>query len=240
MPEPPEEHLPVADFRTIKSASQASPSAELIDTIHMMQRRQAWLRETLVGEEAAPRAFVGSARLTDEPDAAGRKMRSALGFDSGWALSVCSWQEAVGELRRSIEGMGVMAVINGVVGNNTHRRLDVQEFRGFALADAYAPLIFVNGADAKSAQMFTLAHELAHIWLGTEGLSGFEFLLPDGSDVERWCNRAAAEFLSTRSALRSFPIDETVTGRTIEIQGLLAGRSNCSAVGCQDLVICLH
>ena len=74
-----------------------------------------------------------------------------------------------------------MAVINGVVGNNTHRQLSVEEFRGFALTDSYAPLVFVNGADPKSAQMFTLAHELAHIWLGTEGLSGFEALLPGGT-----------------------------------------------------------
>ena len=106
------------------------------------------------------------------------------------------------ELRRAIEQLGVMAVINGVVGNNTHRRLRVEEFRGFALTDPHAPLIFVNGADAKSAQMFTLAHELAHIWLGTEGLSGFEFLLPGGTDVEDWCNRAAAEFLVPARVLR--------------------------------------
>ena len=79
----------------------------------------------------------------------------------------------------------------------------MEEFRGFALADRYAPLIFVNGADAKSAQMFTLAHELAHIWLGEEGLSGFKFILPGGTDVEEWCNRAAAEFLAPAREFRT-------------------------------------
>ena len=88
-----------------------------------------------------------------------------------------------------------MAVINGVVGNDTNRKLSVEEFRGFALTDQYAPLIFVNGADAKSAQMFMLAHELAHIWLDEEGLSGFDNLLLEGTKTEKWCNQAAAEFL---------------------------------------------
>ncbi|MGN2393362.1 ImmA/IrrE family metallo-endopeptidase, partial [Pelomicrobium sp. G1] len=108
-----------------------------------------------------------------------------------------SWEAAVLELRRRIEDIGVLVVVNGVVGNNTHRKLDVEEFRGFALADPYAPLIFVNGADAKSAQMFTLAHELAHLWLGPagEGLSGYDKILQGDHRVERFCDRAAAEFL---------------------------------------------
>lgn len=124
-------------------------------------------------------------------------MRRFIGLDDGWASEVKSWTEAVGELRRRIERLGVIAVINGVVGNNTSRKLDVQEFRGFALTDPYAPLIFVNGADAKSAQMFTLAHELAHVWLGREGegISGFEGIFPGNQRVEKFCDRAAAEFL---------------------------------------------
>ena len=203
LPEPPEERLPVADFRAVADASRTSPSPDLLDTLYMMQRRQAWLREDLVDAEADPLPFVGSARLADAPGAVGREMRRALGFGDGWASEVRSWQDAVSELRRAVERLGVMAVINGVVGNNTHRQLDVAEFRGFALPDPYAPLIFVNGADAKSAQMFTLAHELAHIWLGEEGLSGFEFLLPVGTDVEEWCNQAAAEFLAPALEVRA-------------------------------------
>lgn len=225
--EPPEERLPVADFRTMAEASHARPSSDLLDTLYMMQRRQAWMREARVGEEADPMAFVGSARLTDEPGGVGREMRRALGIDGGWASEVRSWQDAVSELRRAIERLGVMAVINGVVGNNTRRRLDVEEFRGFALADRYAPLIFVNGADAKSAQMFTLAHELAHVWLGEEGLSGFESLLPGGTDVEEWCNRAAAEFLAPASEVRARWEE---TGRSADPYGALARAFKVSPV----------
>ncbi len=200
--DPPDERLPIADFRTVADTAKTKASPDLIDTLYAMQRRQAWLHEHLVENEADPLPFAASARLADDPDAVGREMRRTLGLDEVWAAGVRSWQDAVNELRRMIERLGVMAVINGIVGNNTHRRLSVAEFRGFALTDHYAPLIFVNGADAKSAQMFTLAHELAHIWLGEGGLSGFESLLPGGTDVEDWCNRAAAEFLVPSRELR--------------------------------------
>ncbi len=200
---PPNEHLPVPDYRTVTGTARQRPSPDLLDTLYTMQRRQGWLRESLVENDAEPLAFVASARLSDDPEAVGREMRRVLGLDSGWAAGVHTWQDAVNELRRMIEQLGVMAVINSVVGNNTHRRLSVEEFRGFALTDPYAPLVFVNGADAKSAQMFTLAHELAHIWLGTEGLSGFKTLFPGGTDVEDWCNRAAAELLAPAQELRA-------------------------------------
>ena len=203
LPEPPEERLPVPDYRTVAGTARAKPSSELLDTLYTMQRRQDWLRECLIENEVEPLAFVASARIADEPGAMGREMRRALGLDAGWAARVRTWQDAVSELRRAIEQLGVMAMINGLVGNDTHRRLKVEEFRGFALTDPYAPLIFVNGADAKSSQMFTLAHELAHIWLGIEGVSGFETLFPGGTDVEDWCNRAAAEMLAPAREVRA-------------------------------------
>lgn len=197
LPEPPDEPLPIPDFRTVANRPMQRISPELRDTIHAMQRRQDWLREERQDGDTPALAFVGNARLTDDPQAVGREMRRVVGLDNGWAASARNWQEAVGRLRAAIEALGVMAVVNGIVGNNTHRPLDVAEFRGFALSDPHAPLIFVNGADAKSAQMFTLAHELAHVWLGEagEGLSGFPGIFPDGGRVERFCDQAAAEFL---------------------------------------------
>jgi Zn-dependent peptidase ImmA (M78 family) len=202
LPEPPQERLPMRDFRTVSSARAFSPSSNLLETVYAMQRRQAWLRDTLIEGGAEPLSFVGSAKLTDPPESAGAEMRRLLGLEDGWAGATRTWQLAVSELRRRIEQLGIMAVINGIVGNDTHRRLDVGEFRGFAMTDPHAPLIFVNGADAKSAQMFTLAHELAHVWVGAAGLSGFEGLFPPGTDVEKWCDGAAAELLVPAQALK--------------------------------------
>jgi len=196
LPEPPEEPLPIPDLRTLKQRPQR-PSPNLLDTIYAMQRRSSWLSEELREAEADPLPFVGAAKIQDDPTSIGREMRELVGLGNKWAAKVSTWQEAVSKLRRSIEKLGVLAVINSLVENNTHRKLDVAEFRGFALVDPYAPLIFVNGADAKSAQMFTLAHEFAHLWLGSqgEGLSGFEGIFPGDDRVERFCDHAAAEFL---------------------------------------------
>ena len=205
LPEPPEMRLPFADFRTVESRRPQGISPELMDTVHLMRRRQAWLREERMEAEAEPVSFIGAARLSDDPEATGREMRRAVGLNEGWARRVRTWTAAVGELRNAVEALGIMAVVNGIVGNNTSHKLDVDEFRGFALSDPYAPLIFVNGADAKSAQMFTLAHELAHLWLGDpgEGLSGFRGVQPEGGGVERFCDRAAAEFLVPAAEIRT-------------------------------------
>ncbi len=204
LPEPPEERIPIPDFRTIRGEI-SSPSPNLLDTIYAMQRRLAWLREDRIECEAEPLDFVGSARLSDDPQAVGQEMRRAVGISSEWAAKRNSWIDAVREMREAIERIGVMVVINGVVGNNTRRKLNVNEFRGFSLCDDYTPLVFVNGADAKSAQMFTMAHELAHIWLGKvgEGLSGFKNISPEGAEVETFCDKTAAEFLLPARELKA-------------------------------------
>jgi Zn-dependent peptidase ImmA (M78 family) len=199
LPAPPEERLPIPDFRTVKDAPMRRPSPDLLETVHLMQRRQAWMREFLLEEGEEPSPFVGGAALDDSPDAFAAKMRDVLGLAPDWAVRESSWDGAFRRLRERGEDIGVLIIVNGVVGNNTRRKLDVAEFRGFALSDDYAPLIFINGADAKSAQIFTLTHELAHVWLGEGGVSNPTLETDDfqiGSPpVERLCNQAAAEFL---------------------------------------------
>ncbi len=131
-----------------------------------MQRRQAWMREYLLEEGHEALSFVGSATRRQQTGKIAELMRTALGIDTGWAARYGTWTDALRGLQKRMESIGILVVVNGVVGNNTHRKLDPGEFRGFVLVDNYAPLVFVNGADSKAAQMFTLGHELAHIFFG--------------------------------------------------------------------------
>jgi Zn-dependent peptidase ImmA (M78 family) len=192
--EPPEDKLPIPDFRTVKGQPE-NPSPNLLDTIQAMQSRQAWMREFMIEEGEQPLPFIKSATLKADPARVAVEIRKVLSLNNGWANKVHTWEDALRLLRKAIEDAGVMIVINGVVGNNTHRPLDVEEFRGFALVDQYAPLIFINGRDSVSAQMFTLIHELSHLWLGYEGVSNFNKLQPIAIKIEEFCNQVAAEFL---------------------------------------------
>lgn len=193
--EPPDDRLPIPDFRTVGDERVRRPSPDLLDTINMMQRRQTWMRDFLIEEAESQLEFVGSATLNSNPQKVAHTMRETLGVAGGWANEESTWTDALMHLRRKIETAGILIVINGVVGNNNHRKLDPNEFRGFVLSDAYAPLVFINGADFKAAQMFTIAHEVAHLWINREGVSNLEAMQPPPIRVEQWCNEVAAEFL---------------------------------------------
>jgi Zn-dependent peptidase ImmA (M78 family) len=191
--EPPEERIPIPDFRTMGDAQPTRPSPDLLDTIFQCQQRQDWYRSYARVNQARPAEFVGSlSPSTDALDAAAT-IRTALNFEVDRRAS--TFVDTIRVLVEGAEDLGVLVMVNGVVGSNTHRKLDPREFRGFALADELAPLIFVNGADTKAAQLFTIAHELTHLWLGQTALSDADLTIRPTVDVERWCNRVAAEIL---------------------------------------------
>lgn len=192
---PPAEKLPVPDFRTKNNAPLQRHSPNLVGTIHAMQRRQAWMREWLSEEGREPLDFVGSVSEVANIKSLAQRIRQRLDLDAEWAERLPNWEDALQVLRRAIERTGVIVFSSGVVGLNTHRPLDPEEFRGFVLCDAIAPVIFVNDADSKSARIFTLAHELVHVWLGRDGVFNLEALIPAHDAIERFCNQVAAEFL---------------------------------------------
>lgn len=205
LPDPPMERLPIPHFRTLGNrVSDQPPSADLIETVQMMERRQGWMHDYLLEQGYRPLSFVNSTHLIDDTEHVASEMRHALGLTDTWAAEQPNWGKALQELRMKIEEAGIIVVVNGIVGNNTHRKLNTSEFRGFVLVDDYAPLVFVNGADGKAAQMFTLAHEIAHIFFGKSAAFNLDKLRPADDATEKKCNRVAAEFLVPRSQLIDF------------------------------------
>jgi Zn-dependent peptidase ImmA (M78 family) len=203
LPKPPKLALPVPDFRTLRDEALREPSSDLLDTLYPCQQRQDWYRDhaRMHGLPALP--FVGSASVQEAPGAVAQRLRETLGLSIEARRQLPTWTDALRQLIAKAEDAGVMVMVSSVVGSNSHRKLDVAEFRGFALADDLAPLIFLNGADSKAAQMFTLAHELAHVWLGATGVSDVQAGQVPEQHTERWCNQVAAELLMPMEALRA-------------------------------------
>lgn len=198
---PPVEVLPLPDLRTVGNEPPGRPSPELSDLLSDVIRKQAWFHEYRESVEAGPVPFVGRYSLTDSPDAIAADLRATLGIDDDMRRRAANWEDFLRLFIRQSEDAGVLVMRSGVVQNNTRRKLSVQEFRGFAISDDIAPLVFINGNDAKAAQIFTLAHELAHLWLGQSGISNPDYRERSSQQLnstERICNRVAAETLVPR------------------------------------------
>ncbi len=199
LPEPPEEQVPIPDYRTMGDVGVRRPSPDLLDTIFACQQRQEWYRDFAQVTREDPVAFLGSLTTSVPIVEAAEQIRATLRFDLGERGR--TWTDALRTLVDHAEELGVLVMVSGVVGANTHRKLDPEEFRGFSLVDRLAPLVFVNGADTKAAQIFTLAHELAHLFLGETALDNADLGEAPANPVERWCNRVAAEMLVPLAAL---------------------------------------
>lgn len=203
LPEPPVEAVPIPDFRTMADRVVERPSPNLLDTVYACQERQNWYRDFAMVNGDPPLAFIGALTRDVTPTEAAERIRGALGFDVDARRDCGTWADALRLFIEQAERLGVMVMVSGVVLNNNYRHLDPQEFRGFALSDDRAPLVFINGADSKSAQMFTLAHELAHLWIGQSALSNTEVTDAAGNAIEVWCNQVAAELLVPMAVFRA-------------------------------------
>lgn len=187
---PPVEELPIPDLRTIDGHGVQKPSAELVDLIKQMLERQEWYKDYLKQNFADVNSIVGRFSVNDSVDAIVSDIRQQLGV--GLHPQRGKWDEYYRDLVKRIEAAGILVMRQSNMGHHS-RPLQVDEFRGFAMADEYAPMIFINHADAPGPRLFTLIHELCHIWIGQSGVS-------DGSSQshrreEVLCNAVAAEFL---------------------------------------------
>lgn len=203
LPDPPVEPVPIPDFRTFTDEGPGRPSANLLDTLYICQQRQDWYRTYALANEAGALPFVGSVNLKTPIRDAAQYIREATAFGLANRRTLPNWSEALRVLIENAEAIGVLVMVSGIVGSNTHRVLDPEEFRGFALVDDLAPVVFVNGTDTKAAQIFTVVHELAHLWIGQSAVSDAKPDQGSSGAIEQWCNQVAAEMLVPEADLRA-------------------------------------
>ena len=189
--EPPHEILPVNDFRTFTNNEPIKPSANLLDTIYCSQQRQAWYQTYCKQQHLEPLEIVGKYSIKDNPKTVAKKLGAFFAFHNNFS----NWQQAFSERAALIERQGILVMSSGVALSNTHRPLSLEEFRGFALSDEYASIIFVNAKDSIAARNFTLMHELAHIAIAEDGVSNVNSYNKNNHAVERWCDKVVAEIL---------------------------------------------
>jgi Zn-dependent peptidase ImmA (M78 family)/transcriptional regulator with XRE-family HTH domain len=205
LPSPPKESLPIPDLRTVQNRAIGWLSPDLREVLADVLRKQDWYREYLLDQDAGPVPFIGRFTRNDLVVDIAADITKTLNLTVADRDYAKNWEEFLNLLTERAEDANVWVMRSGIVGSNTHRRLEVDEFRGFAVCDEIAPVVFINGRDVKVAQAFTLMHELAHLWLGTSGISDFSIAHPsdvDQNQIERKCNAVAAEVLVPAVLLR--------------------------------------
>ena len=222
---PPEEDLSLLEFRTVDSLELVNPSRDLIDTMNEMSEIQDWMKAYRQEQGYGESLIVGSGKTIGDPMQLASKIREFLEIDIDWQTDLNDTRDAFNYIRDKAEECGIVVMVNGIVGNNTHRPLKINEFRAFAIADKIAPLIFINGVDSLGAKLFSLLHEIAHIAIGKNDL----FNDRHGESVhplEIICNKVAAEILVPRE--RFLKKWEESEGDPEEIINALAKQFLCS------------
>jgi len=190
----PKYEMPMPHYRTIKD-NNFTPSEELLDSIKFAQKVQEWAKDILLEFGNGKIDFCGKYKNNLDLYAIVDELKVIFDVKEGWTKSIKTWKETFKYLVNKAEEKGIIVLINGVVGNNTHRKLDVNEFRGFVLYDEIAPVIFINNEDALSAKIFTLIHEVVHILIGESASFDYKDLQPADNEIEKFCDKCAAEFL---------------------------------------------
>jgi len=197
--QPPKEKIPLPDLRTLGNKEPESITPNFRDLLNEVKRKQEWYRDYAMDSGEEPFLYLGKFGIQDEVNAVAHSITKALNITVSERKKIKNRTEYLKFLTHKIENLGVLVMRNSIVGSNTHRQLNVEEFRGFAISDSYAPLIFLNSSDANSAKIFTLIHELAHLWIDKSGISSVELDEINNNQIEMFCNAVSAEVLVPKS-----------------------------------------
>lgn len=228
---PPIENIALVNYRTIKSELLSNPSRNLIDTIHDMDNVQTWVREYQITNGNMPCEFVGAYKNENNPITLANAIRSLLNLKIDWYNQSKKVEDSFNAIRTAISNMGTIVMMNGVVGNNTHRPLDIEEFRAFAVVDEYAPLIFINANDSINGRLFSLLHEFVHICIGKDSLfNDYVYTTNAIQPIEILCNAVAAEILVPQQSFMSTWNELINDTEPIDIIWQLANKFRCGTI----------
>lgn len=201
---PPQKGDRGEDFRTVVAERTIEAEAEVDALLRDLRARQSLVKAILQDEEGTqPIEFVGSARISQSVSGLRQMIEQQLGLNRTQYRAQASAEAAFALLRDKTQQAGVFVLLAGNLGSH-HTAIPVEAFRGLAIADQIAPFIVINDGDAKAAWSFTLLHELAHLWLGSTGVSGGGH---QEQRIERFCNEVAAEFLLPSSDIETINVE---------------------------------
>lgn len=192
------------DYRTIPQQSENSvANAHLAILLSNVKARQSITRDLLEEEDAEPLQFVASASTRMGAERVANSIVETIEFDlKEYQRRPSQPREALNYLRARIQSKGIFVLLMSDLGHPQTTTIPVSVFRGFAISDEIAPYVVINRKDDKRAQSFTALHEVAHLWLGTSGITGT--INEASSSVEQFCNRVAGRILLPRQELATF------------------------------------
>jgi Zn-dependent peptidase ImmA (M78 family)/transcriptional regulator with XRE-family HTH domain len=190
LPEIPRDFQPLQDFRSNDSKALGTGSIFIIREI---QQKQAWMSDVNEKNNEPKGPFVGRFSINDNPITVAKDILKTLGINPARYTN----DNPIKEWIDKAETLGIFISRTSFI--HSRLKLDSEELQGFAIADPYAPFVFINSDDWNAPQLFTLVHELAHIWIAATGISNDiepSLKLKDKfHPVELFCNEVAANTL---------------------------------------------
>jgi Zn-dependent peptidase ImmA (M78 family) len=212
--EPP--RLPPATERRSGHHGPIDGSIALRQALGEVYRLWLVYREMLeLNSKPFPKPAFASRQEAD-PERAALAVRAQLGIDIS---AQCKWPYSGAALlgwRRAVETLGIPVF---------QVALPPDEVRG-ASYDAVPSCIALSKDDAQNGRIFTLMHELGHLYHGQSGICFPTATELDPRKTEGWCNRFAGALLLPKSEIESnAPLNSVATLNDADAISLLTRTS---------------
>ncbi|MDV2990271.1 MAG: XRE family transcriptional regulator [Dehalogenimonas sp.] len=203
---PPKKERGLVDFRVFGKyeSAQESFEAEFSALIRRIEGIQKITRDLLISSNTPPLGFIGTAKTSLSPKSLAVIIREYLGFEPTGYIKSKTIDGKLNLIRQKAESKGIFVIFQGNLGSY-HTDFAPEVFRGFTLSDPMAPFVVINPNDTKTANIFTLIHELTHLWLGDACISNTDIWSVEAPSekpsTEKFCDLVASEFLVPEDAI---------------------------------------